>query len=328
MKKIENKNIIILGVLIILMASIFSGCLGSDDGSNTIKYGGQYYPGEFVLEGKNFWSIYDLSVEHILFSSGSENNQALISGDVDINCGSDSKTVALFNAIPNDAVIIGTLQKGDRYSTVVPKNSEYQSWMDLKGEKVGTRLGTGAEQVLRRYFEQNDSLDWDDFEWVNVKIEDMVSSLEGGSIKAFTAWEPTPGIAEAQGVGKILRTYGDIALVPVSIHTTKTYAKDHKDDIVKFLAAQIDKAEMIKNKPNEAAELAAKAAQEYGSDVSAEAFKKIFSRINFSIEFNDKVLASINDTAQFLYEQGKIESIPTISWDKSYLQGAIELRKS
>jgi ABC-type nitrate/sulfonate/bicarbonate transport system substrate-binding protein len=327
MKKNKQKSIITAIFLTLFTSILLTGCVENGDTETVIRYGGQYYPGEFLLVGYDFWSTYDLEVEHILFSSGSENNQALISGDVDLNCGSDSKTVSIFGAIPDQAVIIGTLQKGDRYSTVIRADATYETWEDLKGKTVGTRLGTGAEQVLRRYFDQNESLDWDDFEWVNINIEDMISSLDGGSIEAFTAWEPTPGIAEAQGVGKILRTFGDIALVPVSIHTTLDYAKDHHDELVNFLAAHLDKYEMIKNNPNQAAQYAAEAAAEYGSEVSAEAFLNMFNRIDFSIEFDEEVLASINDTAEFLYDQGKIDSIPTIRWDKSYLEEAIALRQ-
>ncbi len=319
----------LMAVLIPAMMIIavgLSGCM--QESSADIRYGGQYYPGEFVLQGHNFWKTYNLTVDHTLFSSGSENNQALISGDMDVNCGSDSKTVSIFSAIPNKAVIIGTLQKGNRYSTIIRKDSDYTTWEDLKGKTVATRMGTGAEQVLRRFFEQNETLAWNDFNWVNLKIEDMISSLEGGSIEAFTAWEPTPAIAEAQGVGKLMRTYGDIALVPVSIHTTKSFANNHHDDIVKFLAAQMDKAEMIQDNPEQAARIAAEAASEKGYDVSADAFERVFQRINFSIDFNDEVLASINDTANFLYQQGKIDSVPTIQWDRSYLQEARELRNT
>ena len=329
LKKEKIKMLFAMAAIILFTVGFFAGCLGGDEPKKgKIRYGGQYYPEEFLLKGYDFWSIYDIDVEHVLFSSGSENNQALISGEVDINCGSDSKTVELFNAMPNDVVIIGTIQKGDRYSTVVKADSDYQTWEDLKGKTVGTRLGTGAEQVLLRYFEMEDNLSWDDFDWVNLNIEDMISALDAGTIQAFTAWEPTPGIAEAQGVGRILRTYGDIALVPVSLHTTLDYVKNHREDIVKFLAAHLDKVEMIETDPEGAAELAAQAASESGNVVSADAFLKIFERINFSIDFNDEVLASINDTAQFLYDQGKIDTIPTIRADKSLLIEAIELKES
>jgi ABC-type nitrate/sulfonate/bicarbonate transport system substrate-binding protein len=328
LKKEKIKMLFVIATILLFISGIFAGCLGVDESeAGKIRYGGQYYPEEFLLQGYDFWSKYDIDVEHTLFSSGSENNQALISGEVDINCGSDSKTVSLFNAMPDDVVIIGTIQKGDRYSTVVRADSDYQTWEDLKGKTVGTRLGTGAEQVLLRYFEIDENLSWDDFDWVNLNIEDMISALDAGTIEAFTAWEPTPGIAEAQGVGRILRTYGDIALVPVSLHTTLDYIKNHREDIVKFLAAHLDKTEMIETDPEGAAALAAQAASASGNEVSADAFLKIFGRINFSIDFNEEVLASINDTAQFLYDQGKIDSIPTIRADRSLLIEAMKLRE-
>lgn len=297
-----------------------------------IRYGGQYYPGEFLLLGMpELWKKYNLTVEHILFSSGAEGNEALISGRVDINCGADTKTIALFNAIPNEALIIGTLQRGNRYATVIRADSNYTSWDDLIGKKVATRFGTGAEGVLRKFFNQTYSeklgrnYRWEDFKWVNLKVEDMIAALESGQIEAFTAWEPTPAIAQARGVGKILRTYGDIALVPVCIHTTKKFAYEHRNLIVRFLAVHLEKAKMIKNNPDKCAQIAAEAAAKMGIEVSPEAFKIVFERIDFTIEFNQTIIDAIYDTAEFLYRQGKIDKIPTLTWDTSFLEDAKKL---
>lgn len=312
-------------VLLSLGSLLCSSCQGRSEAS--IRYGGQYYPGEFLLKGHpDFWQKYGLDVNHILFSSGTENNQALISGEIDVNVGSDSKTVSVFGAIPDQAVIIATIQRGDRYSTIVRADSPYQTWQDLKGKTVGTRLGTGAEQVLLRYFDQTEDLSWDDFEWVNLKIEDMIAALADGSIEAFTAWEPTPAIAEAQGVGRAMRSYGDIALVPVSVHTTRAFAADHPNELVKLLAAHMDKVDMIQNDPDQAAQLAAQAASEQGIEVSADAFRRIFQRVDFSLEIDDDVLAAIQDTAEFLHEKGKIDEVPTFNWDGSFLEKARALR--
>ena len=323
----NRKLIAVLAIVVIVIASVAAWWfLQMSVQKAGIRYGGQYYPGEFLLSGHpEFWTKYDLTVEHTLFSSGAENNEALIAGKIDINCGADSKTVALFNAIPKDAVIIGTVQRGNRYTTVIRADSDYTSWDDLIGKTVATRFGTGAEGVLRKYYAQA-GYEWEDFGYVNLKIEDMIGALDAGQIEAFTAWEPTPAIAEAQGVGKVLRTYGDIALVPASIHTTKEFAYNYRDLVVKFLAAQLDKAEMIKTDPSGAAEIAAAAAAQKGIDVSAEAFETVFGRINFQIEFNYTVIEAIDDTAQFLYEQGKIDKIPTLVYDQTFLDEAKELR--
>ena len=307
-----------------------------------LRYGGQYYPGEWLLYGHpEFWSKYDLAVDHVLFSSGAENNEAIISRQIDINCGADSKTIALFNAIPDDALIIGTVQRGNRYTTIVRADSDIDSWDDLlktEGKKVCTRFGTGAEGVLRRFFNKTLSpklgrnYEWDDFEWVNLKVEEMTGALEAGHIDAFTAWEPTPAIAEAQGIGKPLMIdghigYGRIAMVPASIHTTKEFAYNHPALVVAFLAAQLDKADMINDDPEQAAQIASEAAAKKGIEVSADAFKKVFDRIDFRIDFNETIINEIYATAQFLKDQGKIDTIPDLAWDTSFLEAAEALRE-
>jgi len=330
----NKKLVAVLVIVVIVIASVAAYWFVRTSVQETgIRYGGQYYPGEFLLFGRSeFWTEYDLTVEHTLFSSGAENNEALVAGTIDINCGADSKTVELFNAIPYDALIIGTVQRGNRYTTIISVDSDYTSWEDLIGKKVATRFGTGAEGVLRKFYAQtySDKLgrnyEWEDFDYVNLKIEDMIAALDAGQIEAFTAWEPTPAIAEAQGVGKVLRTYGDVALVPASIHTTKEFAYNNRGLVVKFLAAQLDKAEMIKTDPEGAAQIAADAAAQKGIDVPAEAFETVFGRINFQIEFNYTIIEAINDTAQFLYEQGKIDKIPTLVYDQTFLAEAQELR--
>ena len=330
----DRRLIAILAIIVVAVAGIAGWWITQELTPKTdIRYGGQYYAGEFLLAGKpEFWTKYSIRVEHTLFSSGAEGNEALIAGKVDINCGADTKTVELFNAIPDEALIIGTLERGNRYTTIVRVNSTYQSWDDLIGKKVATRFGTGAEGVLRKFYNQTYSnklgrnYRWEDFEYVNLKIEDMISALEAGQIEAFTGWEPTPAIAEAQGIGRTLRTYGDIALVPVCIQTTKQFAYSHRDLIVKFLAAQLDKADMIKNDPEGAAQIAAEAAAKKGIEVYAEAFETVFRRVDFQIEFNQTIVDAIYETARFLYAQGLINKIPTLVYDTSFLEEAKALR--
>jgi ABC-type nitrate/sulfonate/bicarbonate transport system substrate-binding protein len=320
MKKMRVLSCLVFCGILLLTTNITIVHAGS---KIDIRYGSQYYPGEFVLKGyPQLWEKYNLKVEHILFSSGAENNQALISGNCDINCGADSKTAELFTVMGKKAVIIGTIQRGDRYSTVVRKGASYASWEELKGKTVATRFGTGAEQVLRRYFDLEKDLNWEDFKWVNMKIEDMPAALRAGSIEAFTAWEPTCAIAEAQGVGRLIRTYGDVSSVPVFLHTTAKFARNHRAEIVKFLAVHLDKFELIKDNPNKAAELAAKAASAKGYEVSVDVFSRVFKRIDFSLGIDSNVIAAVQDTTQFLYKEKKINKIPELVFDDSFLKEA------
>lgn len=317
-------NLIVSALVISLLA--LTACGTSSDASaselETVRYGGQLYPEEYLLKGQDFWSEYGLNVEHTLFSSGTENNQALISGNIDVNIGSDSKSVALFSAMGEDVVIIAAAQRGDRYSTMIHKDSGITSWYDMVGETVGIRLGTGAEQVVRRYFNAVGDLAWEDFNWVDLKVEDMAAALADGSIASFTAWEPTPAIAEATGDAIVMMSYGEYALTPVLLHTTVEYAESHREELVAFLKGHLDKLALIESDPDEAASIAAEAASAAGSDVSADVFKAIFNRVNFSLEVDDAVISSLNDTAQFLFDQGKVDTIPEFKVDTSFLEEA------
>ena len=324
MKNQENRLTILISLLIISLL-VLSSCqnAGSASGDlDSIKYGGQLYPEEYLLKGKDFWSQYGLTVEHTLFSSGSENNQALISGAIDINIGSDSKSVGLFNAMGDKIIIIAASQRGDRYSTMVGEGSPITSWYDMVGEKVGIRLGTGAEQVVRRYFDEVGDLKWEDFEWINLKVEDMAAALADGSVASFTAWEPTPAIAQATTNAQVMMSYGDIALTPVVIHTTVEFAQSHREELVAFLRGHLDKFSLINSDVDEAARIAAEAASAQGSEVSPEVFKTIFERVDFSLEVDDDVIASLENTAQFLKNAEAVDKIPEFYVDTSFLEEA------
>lgn len=321
-------KVALVGVgLVVLMGSGMVGASEKTGKPVVIKYGGQYYPGELLLYARpQFWANYGIEVRHTIFSSAGESNEALISGVVDINVGADTRTISLFNAIPDQALIIGTVQRGNRYSTVVRVNSPYKSWADLKGKKVATRFGTGAEGVLRRYYAQQ-GFKWEDFQYVNLKVEDMIAALQRGLIEAFTAWEPTPAIAEAKGFGRVLRSYGDIALVPASICTTEKFAYAHREAVVRFLAAQMDKADLIRKNPQEAARSAAAAAAEKGIKVSPEAFERVFKRIDFTIPASEETIKAIYETGEFMVSVGKIKKVPKLAWDPSFAEEAQKMRE-
>lgn len=331
---------VIVGAIIVVAVGIVGLTIFSPPSKEPgqISYGGQYYPGEFLLKGHpEFWEKYNLNVTHTLFSSGAENNEALLSGTVDVNCGSDTKTIALFNVAAEggsiEPLIIGTLQRGNRYSTVIPKDSSITSWTELVGERIGYRAGTGADTIMRRYFASDPDdlgLSFDDFDWQSMYVEDMTAALQADQIAAFTAWEPTPAIAVDQGIGKLLRSYGDVALVPVSIHTTTSFADENPDLLIAFLAAHLDKMEMIQTQKSVAANYAAAAASEVGSDVSAAAFEDLYERIDYTIDFNESIINDILATANFLKNEivpPLIDTIPTLNYNRSFIEAAKELQQ-
>jgi sulfonate transport system substrate-binding protein len=292
----------------------------------TVRYGGQYYPGEWLLVGRpEFWTERGLQVEHTMFSSAGEANEALIAGTIDVVVGADTRAVSMFNAIPDQALIIGVVHQGKKIFTLVAPDSPYQSWDDLKGKKVATRFGTGAEGAMEKFWAR-DGYARTDFELINMKIEELIPALEAGQIDAFTAWEPTPAIAESKGIGRVLRSYEDVSLVPSLLYTTRAFAEAHPAELAAFLAAHMDKQDMIEREPTKAAEIAATAASSKGVEVPADAFDRVYRRMSFEVAYDQAVIDTLEETARFMVEKGKLEAAPTLAWDDSYLKAARELR--
>lgn len=291
-----------------------------------VRYGGQYYPAEWLLQGKpDFWTERGLEVEHTMFASAGEANEALIAGNIDVVVGADTRAVSMFNAIPDQALIIGVVHQGKKIFTMVGVDSPYQSWDDLKGKKVATKFGTGAEGAMEKFWAR-DGYQRTDFELINMGLPELTPALEAGQIDAFTAWEPTPAIAEAKGVARVLRSYEDISLVPSLLYTTRAYAEAHPNELAAFLAAHMDKQAMIESDPAGAAALAAAAASSKGVDVPAAAFETVYGRMTFEVAYDQAVVDTLESTAQFMVDKGKLDTAPTLTWDDSYLRAARELR--
>ncbi len=317
------KRIVIAALVLLALASCSKP---KSQETLELTYGGQLYPEDYLIQGGNFFGKYGLTVKANLFSSGTEGNEALISGVVDVNSASDSKSVALFNALGQDVVIVGTAQRGDRYTTIVRADSSYTDWSQLKGKKVATRYGTGAEFVLHRFFDSRDDLAWEDFQWVNMKTEDMIAALDNKQIEAFTVWAPTPEISEALGVGKAMLSYGKYALTPVLLHVKASVLEKKRDAVVRFLAGLLDRYDMIQGKGAEAAVVAAKAASAGGATIDPKAFELAFRRIDFSLDVDQAILGELKSTAETLLRNKKIEAVPDFRVDMSVLADAKVLR--
>lgn len=153
--------------------------------------------------------------------------------------------------------------------------------------------------------------------------QDMADALADGSIASFTAREPTPAIAQVTTNAEIMMSYGGISVSPVLIHTTREYAQSHQKELVAFLHGQLDKVVLINSYVDEALKIATEVASTYGYDISPEIFKVIFERVDFSLEVDDDVIASLIDTALFLKNTKTIDEIPEFYVDSSFLEEAI-----
>lgn len=319
--KRDFSYLLILGAIIINLLG-FSACQPEE---TPLHYGGQLYAEELFLQGMDFWSPYDLDIEHVLFTNPDDLVQAFLSGVVDIALFSDIQAVEIFNTLGEDALVIGVSERGDRINTLVRSDSEIKSWEDLHEKKAALRNGSGAELALKRYFAKHEELDWDAIEWVNIPVEDMTDALKSGAVDAITAIEPIPSIALDAGGTRILFTYRYCCPAPLVLVTTRDFAKKNPDKVIAFLQGQLDKTSLIESDPALAARTAFAQSQTYDLEIPAYAFLLVFKRLDFDLQVDESIADNLEDTARSMLDVGVIEEIPEFFIDNSYVEKASEI---
>lgn len=318
----RRKNIQHFARAIAAMVIILPALIACQPAEATIHYGGQLYAQEFLLQGMDAWSPYNLNIEHVLFSNPDDLAEGFLKGVVDIALLSDIQAAQIFSELGDEALIIATAESGNRITTLVRADSEIEEWDDLDGKKVALRSGSGAELALKRYFEQQ-KLDWDAIEWFNLPVDSMPAALAEGAVDAITALEPIPAIAQAAGGMRVMHSYGDCCPTPMVLVTKTSFARANSARISNFLRGHLDKLTLIENDSALAARTASKEALLYHLDIPASAFHIVFMRINFSLLINDEIISALEDTAQAMHSAGVLEDIPEYYFDDSFLESAL-----
>ena len=321
--KINKPFILLIAILLPLLLSL-TACQSEE---KPIHYGGQLYAEEFLLQGLDVWSTYNLSVEHVLFANPDDLLEAFKNGVADIALFSDIQTAQIFNEMEDEALIIAVSESGDRITTVVRADSEIENWSDLSGKRVALRVGSGAELAMKRYFILHQDLDWEDFEWVNLAVDEMPEALAAGEIDAITAIEPIPAMAKASGGMRDLMSYGDCCPAPILLVTTREFAEQNSEAVVKFLQGHLDKINLIERDAALAARTAFEQAEVYNLEIPASAFHIVFKRIDFSPEITNVILPAVKTTANTMRKAGYLEKIPVFSYNSRFLETAIEKKQ-
>lgn len=191
-----------------------------------------------TAEKMGYFEEMGLEVETTEFQSGPPEIAAMASGDIQICqighgahalCAEGQAQVFQIVSTSLADAIIGNKEKG------------VESIEDLKGKKVAISAGTSAEAIFSIALE-NAGMSMDDVETVEMDTNGMVSAMVSGSVDACATWAPNNKVIEKQ-LGEnaaILATnaeYVDQVTFPDSFATTKEYAEQNHDVLVRFTRA-------------------------------------------------------------------------------------------
>ncbi len=208
---------------------------------------------------KGFFEKMGITVDLVEFQGGPAEISAMASGDIEIaQIGHGAHALCA----EGEAVIFEIDCTSLADSVMGNKEKGVNSIADLKGKKVATTAGTSAEIILNLAL-ASEGLTQDDLEIVEMDANGMVSAMISGNIDACATWSPgTMTIANAMGDKVITlatnNDYLDQATFPSSMITTKKYADENRDILVRFTRALQMAMDYRAPNINEIAELVAK----------------------------------------------------------------------
>ncbi|MFN8594444.1 MAG: aliphatic sulfonate ABC transporter substrate-binding protein [Thermomicrobiales bacterium] len=185
---------------------------------------------------------------------------------------------------------------------IVPPDSPIQSPAELKGKKVAVTKGSSANALLVRALQTSD-LQWGDAEAVFLQPADAKAAFEGGSVDAWSIWDPYYAAEEAASGARTIATDESVGTPNRSFYlASRTFATDHADALAALATALTETDTWADTHPEEVAKLIS---QETGLDEAI--LLKVEARRVYGIEpLSQPIIEDQQKLADLFFDIGLI----------------------
>lgn len=268
------KNMMMLGLVMLLTGQLAacnaqngnsSKSATSDSGKDPVT--GELYPESIhvgVIEGgpesailikENYLKDIDVKVDVVNYSVGTDINNAVISGKVDVaSFGSYPIALGLASNIDYKAVFVPYIEGGNIEALVVKDKENIKNVADLKGKKIATPFGTTSHYALLNTL-QLAGLSTDDVKVVDMGGQDIVAAWSRDDIDAAYIWSPALDQSVADG-GKIIANDGDLVekgvTIPEIAVARTAFAEKYPTLVSQYVKALVNVYRLIQQDPKRA----------------------------------------------------------------------------
>lgn len=243
---------------------------------------------------------YGITVEYANITNGSEQTQALASGDVQFLFAVGAPSVILAAANGADIQVIGAYSSSPKAYQIVTGNDDIQSAADLKGRTVAGPKGTTLNELLVAYLAE-DGVSVEEVNYLSMSISDAQAALEAGQVDAALLAGTNAYLAGQAGY-RVLADGEGLIDGTVLVAAGGTFCERYPELVEAFLGAHQEVLAYMEQNPDTALEIAA---AETGLDLQA--VDTISRYCQFHSELTQQDIASIQKTMQFMLDNGMIE---------------------
>lgn len=292
---------------------------------------------ELIVRLENTYEDYlGCKVNLFLFDSGAEVNRAFASKSIDIGfIGSSPAAIGICNNLGYEVIwfadVIGTAE-----TLAAKDNSGIKTVTDLVGKKVATPFASTAHFSLQHAMDLN-GVKPEEVELFDMQPDDIYAAWVRGDIDAAYVWDPVLSKLYENGGVSItdsaeLAEKGVITADLVAIN--KEFAEKYPSVATGLVKALSDAVDLFESDNNKAVSLMAEAVDISTEDAQTQVAgfiypngKQQLTEAYFGEDGASGDIAKIlKQAADFLVEQGSIDSSPDLSAFEEYTTGEYILR--
>lgn len=196
------------------------------------------------------------AAQWVEFPSGPPMLEAIASGAIDLGAVGESPPI-FAQAAGSPVVYLAAERVSGRNSAIlVPRHSAINRAADLRGKRVGFTRASSAHLVLAKAL-RGAGLGFADIVPVNLSPADAAGAFAGGSIDAWSIWDPFYALEVARSQARAIVTGdqllpsdaffvgsraatqakpGDLRAILAALRETGAWARQHEDEVVALTA--------------------------------------------------------------------------------------------
>jgi sulfonate transport system substrate-binding protein len=195
-------------------------------------------------------------VQWVEFTAGPQLLEALGAGSLDFGMTGDTPPI-FAQAAGRDILYVGQESPKPHSSAIlVPAGSSVSSFNALRGKRIAFQRGSSAHYLVLRALEKA-GMRLNDIEPVYLAPADARAAFERHSLDAWAIWDPYWAAAETGTAARVLATGEGLADDVSFYESSRSFAKEHPEDIQALFAAINEADQYVRAHRPEASQLVA-----------------------------------------------------------------------